>query len=421
MRKGISKLTIVEIIFWSLFFLVLIFYCSYYLLNIYFSRKPGKYRKKEIFPVVSFLVPTYNEDKTILQKLENITSLDYPKTALEILVVDSNSSDNTQRIVREFISQNLEFNIHFMSQEKKLGKASALNLALQHAHGEIVIMSDADALFDKSAITKLVENFADPIVGAVTGKVVIANANQNSSTKLERNYRGIFDILRMGESNIDSTPVFSGPVMAFRKDLFESLSTETIADDTEISMMIREKGAKTVFAQDAIAYECTPVTFNSKFKQKVRRGQGLVQSFWRHKNFLFNPKHGRYGWVVFPAEFFMHLISPILLVAILLLTFAVILTNPFMITYFALAAVSLLAIAGLTLLAQRNLGKNKNAPVNPFLALRTFLDHELCLLGSITYFLMGKRNFNWEQIEEVRTQSAHTNSQGKVYSCAENS
>jgi len=390
-------------------------------LNIYFSRKPSKYRKKEIFPAVFFLVPTYNEDKTILQKLENITSLDYPKTALEILVVDSNSSDNTQRIVGDFISQNSEFNIHFMSQEKKMGKASALNLVLQHSHGEIVIMSDADALFDKRAIAKLVENFTDPVVGAVTGKVVIANANQNSSTKLEKNYRGIFDILRMGESNMDSTPVFSGPIMAFRRDLFESLSTETIADDTEISMMIREKGAKTVFAQDAIAYEYTPVTFNSKFKQKVRRGQGLVQSFWRHKNFLFNPKHGRYGCVIFPAEFFMHLISPILLVAILLLTFVVILANPFMIAYIALAAASLIALAGLMLFAQSILGKSRTAPVNPFSALRTFIDHELCLLGSITYFLMGKRNFNWEQIEEVRTQSAHINSQEEVNSSAGNS
>jgi len=294
-------------------------------------------------------------------------------------------------------------------------------LALQHSHGEIVVMSDADALFDKHAVAKLVANFADPVVGADTGKVVIANANQNSSTKLEKNYRGIFDILRMGESNMDSTPVFSGPIMAFRRDLFESLSTETIADDTEISMMIREKGAKTVFAQDAIAYEYTPVTFNSKFKQKVRRGQGLVQSFWRHKNFLFNPKHGRYGCVIFPAEFFMHLISPILLVAILLLTFVVILANPFMIAYIALAAASLIALAGLMLFAQSILGKSKTAPVNPFSALRTFIDHELCLLGSITYFLMGKRNFNWEQIEEVRTQSAHINSQEEVNSSAGNS
>ena len=190
--------------FLLLFGIVSIFYFAYYSLNLYQSKKDSGFQKKEIFPKVSLVIPTYNEEKTIFRKLENLRNLKYPKKMLEILVIDSNSSDNTKEIVADLVQRYKgKLNLRLLCQNCRLGKALAINFALKHCNGEICIISDADAIFEKNAITKLVENFADPRIGAVTGKLVILNANQSSITKLEKNYRSIFEILRVGERNLD--------------------------------------------------------------------------------------------------------------------------------------------------------------------------------------------------------------------------
>ena len=385
--------------------LISIFYFTYYSLNLYKSKKSSSFRKKVIFPKVSLIIPTYNEEKTIFRKLENLKTLDYPRKMLEILVIDSNSSDKTKEIVNNLIQRYQgELNLRLICQQYRMGKALAINLALQHSTGEICIISDADATFEKNAIIKLVENFADPIVGAVTGKLVILNANQSSVTKLEKNYRSIFEILRLGESNMDSTPVFNGPIMAFRKNLIQELDSETIADDTEMSLKIRKQGSKAIYTPDAIAYEYTPNTYSSRTKQKIRRGQGIIQSFVRNKDVLFNSKYGVYGFIILPCEFFMHVISPILLLIILLLTLVAVSIDFSLFFYFGLAVTSLLVLSGLLLLVQKIFMKSKSEIINPVSFLGTFLNSQFCLLIGLSLFLRGKKNSKWEKIDEVGAQ-----------------
>lgn len=325
---------------------------------------------------------------------------------LEVLVVDSNSSDSTQEIVKDLIHHNCgsEFKMRLIYQKLRMGKASAINFALQHSEGEICIISDADTTFEKNSVTKLVENFADPLVGAVSGKLVIINDDQSSISKLEKKYRNILDILRVGESNMDSTPIFNGQLMGFRRNLFQELGEETIADDTEIGIKIRKKGMKALYAPDAIVYEYTPIAFNSRMKQKVRRGQGIIQSFVKNKDILFNSKYGIYGFVIFPCEFFMHLVSPILVLIILFLSLVSLSISPNIILYFGLMAVLLLVLSGLLKVIQKFVLKSRRAIMDPVDVLGTFLNHQVCLLSGLTLFLLGKNNSKWEKIDEVRKQ-----------------
>lgn len=390
------------LIFLLLFGIVSIFYFAYYSLNLYHSKKDNGFQKKAIFPKVSLVIPTYNEEKTIFRKIENLKNLNYPKKMFEILVIDSNSSDNTKEIVADLIERYKGIlNLKLLCQKCRLGKALAINFALKHCKGEICIISDADATFEKNAIIKLVENFADPKIGAVTGKLIILNANQSSITKLEKNYRTIFEILRVGETNLDSTPVFNGPIMAFRRNLIQELDSETIADDTEMSLKIRKQGFKAIYTPDAIAYEYTPTTFSSRTKQKIRRGQGIIQSFVRNKDILFNPKYSIYGSVILPSEFFMHIISPILLLIILLLGLVNVIIDSNLVIYYALAAASLFIVSGLMLVFQKFFMKNKNTLINPISLLGTFLNHQFCLFIGLFQFLLGKSNSKWEKIEEI--------------------
>ena len=396
----------IESLLWYSIGLISIFYFTYFGLNIYESQRPNSVRKKKIFQKVSLVIPTYNEEKAILRKLENVTDLDYPKKMLEVLVVDSGSSDGTQEIVKDFIYQSRgELDLRLMNQQSRMGKASAINYALQHSHGTIVVISDADTIFEKNAVVKLVENFADPNVGAVTGKLVILNAEESSITRLEKNYRSIFEILRMGESNMDSTPVFNGPIMAFRRNLIEELDSKTIADDTEMSLKIRKKGWKAIYVPDAIAYEYTPIKFSSRLKQKVRRGQGIIQSFVRHKDFLFNSKYGRYGFVIFPCEFFMHVVSPTLILMTLILTLISLSVNPNMIIYLVSVVASLLIFLWLILFVRKIVTKSKSATINPISLLRTFLNHQICLLLSLVFFILKETNYEWEKIDDVRARA----------------
>ncbi len=244
-------MSIIEILFWLCLGGLTLFYGTYSSL-MYKSakRKPIKVHesiikfpeKQGFTPKVSLIVATYNEAKVIQRKLMNIQELEYPKDDLEIIIVDSASTDNTVELAKAFLENQSTLSFRILTQARREGKASALNYCRPFCSGNIVVLTDADVIYDKCALALLVAGFRDQSVGAISGKIVICNPDESSSTKCEKSYRGIFEILRIGESNLDSTPIFNGPISAFRKELLDDLNPATVADDTELSLKIREKG-----------------------------------------------------------------------------------------------------------------------------------------------------------------------------------
>jgi len=163
-----------------------------------------------------------------------------------------------------------------------------------------------------------------------------------------------------------------------------------MADDSELAAGVRRKGFRTISDLDAIYYEYTPPTFKSRFTQKVRRGQGIIQLLLRQWRFLFNPSYGKFGTVIFPAEFFMHVISPVLVSAFIIFTI------------YELATLNLPVIIGVAtalLLSALLLVLKK---VNPVFFAISFLDSQLVLLIALFYQLIGKHQHKWQTITEVR-------------------
>ncbi len=307
--------SLIEAIFWLLFGILALFYSIYFILMVISAKRGRGIKKVHVIPRLSLVIPVHNENEGIVKKLENSVRLDYPKDKLEILVVDDGSTDNTYQLVENFLQKNsTQTEIRLLSLPKWSGKASALNYAWTQCTGEIVAMTDADITLEEDAIQKIVRNFSDPKVGAVTGRLCVTANGMSSTTVSEKNYRSIFDIIRLGESQIDSTPIFNGLIMAFRRELLDNLDSSIIADDTELAMLFREKGWKAIYDTEVIAYEFVSESQKLRAKQKMRRGRGIVQSFMRHRKMLFNRKYGKYGLVIFPCEFFMHIISPVLMV-----------------------------------------------------------------------------------------------------------
>lgn len=378
---------------------LLAFYLGYFLLMWKKSHELNfRISSMEDFaPFISVIVPAYNEEKTVARKLENLRQQVYPN--IEVIVVNDGSTDDTVNMVQKFIDENEgQLPVQLISTPRRGGKASAINYAWQSCKGEIVILSDADTILEEGAIKQIVKNFHNPRVGAVTGKLCMRNYEESSSTELEKSYRNIFDILRFGESVMDSTPVFNGALVALRRELFESLESDTLADDTEISLLIREKGYKAIFDPNAAVYAFTPKSFKFRMKQKIRRGEGIIQSMVRHRRLLFNPTYGKYGLIILPCEFLMHSIFPALILLTFLLFFFLLVSaslSMYIIIALALGAVFL----GLTPLVLRHSSKNQSL-INPVKLLVTFLEHQVFLILGLFSLLLRKGNVKWEKIKD---------------------
>src|SRR5208283_3627073 len=139
-------------------------------------------------PKVSIIIPTYNEAGIIGYKLDNSSRLTYPKDHLEIVIVDSNSTDDTVKIVQDFSENEKNLNIKLLVEGERKGKSHALNNALEYCTGEIVIISDADCFWPSDILEKALPYLADPSVGAIGGPKLLFNSEQTWITRMEENY-----------------------------------------------------------------------------------------------------------------------------------------------------------------------------------------------------------------------------------------
>jgi len=319
--------------------ILLFFYGGYFaLMHKNAKKKQGKTIGLDDFsPLISIIIPAYNEEKMIYSKLVNTLQQSYKN--FEVIVANDGSEDNTLSEVNRFNDEHPLDKIHLISFNERRGKSIILSDVVGQAKGEILVFTDADTILDKDSICHLIKPFEQSTVGVITGKLSMVNYSHNSLTGLEKNYRSIFDTIRLGESNIDSTPIINGALMAIRTNLFDNISG-SIADDTEVAIRTREKGFKVLFEPSALVYSKTPKDFSSRATQKIRSAQGIIQSFVGHSKILFNSHYKKYGRLIFPSEFILHVIAPVLVIIEFLLLFpflALIVTLSFNLP-FALAA-----------------------------------------------------------------------------------
>ena len=240
-------------------------------------------------PRISVLIAAYNEECVIANTIRAVLSNDYPN--LEIIVVDDGSSDGTSEQVR------IHFGAHAnvqLIQEENRGKAGALNRAIQLATGEILIALDADTLFARDTIRQLVRRFSDPTVGAVAGNVKVGNRINPLTYWQAIEYITSQNLDRRAYSYINAVTVVPGAVGAWRREAIlqaGGYSTDTMAEDMDLTWRIRRIGWKIATETTAIGYTEAPDTFGGLFKQRFRWAFGTLQCLWKHRRAL-----GRYGW-----------------------------------------------------------------------------------------------------------------------------
>jgi cellulose synthase/poly-beta-1,6-N-acetylglucosamine synthase-like glycosyltransferase len=228
-------------------------------------------RQEDITPRVTLIISAFNEAKVIGQKLDNALALDYPSEHFEILVVSDASEDGTDAVIESFRKRG----VRLLRMAKRQGKTAGLNVALRQASGEIVVFSDANILYQKDAIRRLVRNFADPEVGCVTGDSRYAENFNSGAHVQEHTYWQYEQTIRALESQLGSTVGGDGAIFSIRRDLYQPLSADAI-NDLVIPLQIVSRGYRAVYEPTAVGLEPSAGNFAAEFRRKRR----IVNRSW---------------------------------------------------------------------------------------------------------------------------------------------
>jgi len=271
-------------------------------------------------PRVTVIVSTYNEARVIVSRLENLEKLDYPKGKLEVIIVDSASTDGTASIAKRYIENNkLSFRTLILEETQRSGKSKALNYALQHASGELIATSDADCLWGADSLRTAIRYLSDPSVAAISGQEVLMNPDESSATQTERQHRKIFNYIRVGESKIHSTIVFEGALALYKRDPLQRFDEP--CDDSGSALNLVQKGYRTFLVPDAFFLSPFPSAWNRKIAKKTRRAQHLIEIWWRCLKLDVKRKLKLHPWIS-RTNVFLHIFNPFLF---LIFTFTLIL------------------------------------------------------------------------------------------------
>ncbi len=238
------------------------------------KRNRGQTPILQDLPVVTLIISAFNEAAVMNKKLQNAAELDYPAEKLEILVVSDASTDGTDEIVQRWAERDQR--IQLLRMPERRGKTAGLNLAVARARGDVVIFSDANAMYEKHAIRELVRFFHDDGVGYVVGKAVYLEEDASPASFSENVYWKYELWIKKLESDFHSVVGGDGAIYAIRRHLFDRLHADDINDFVN-PLQIVAKGYRGIFNPHAVCYEYAASDFLKEFWRKRR----IVNRSWR--------------------------------------------------------------------------------------------------------------------------------------------
>ncbi|KQR72048.1 glycosyltransferase [Pedobacter sp. Leaf176] len=258
---------------------------------------------------VSIIIPAYNEEITAVQTINSLLKTTYPD--FELIFVDDGSKDKTYNIINEHFGNHPQVKVY---RKDNGGKASALNYGISKASSEYIICIDADTQLKTDAVTELMRYFYSPKIAAVAGTVKVGNAH-NIITKWQSiEYITAQNMDRRAFDLLNTITVVPGAIGAFRKAIVLEVggfTTDTLAEDCDLTMRILKAGYKVKNCSTAIAYTEAPETVNMLLKQRFRWSFGVMQSFWKNRKTLLNKKYSYFGMVGMPNILIYQIILPL--------------------------------------------------------------------------------------------------------------
>jgi cellulose synthase/poly-beta-1,6-N-acetylglucosamine synthase-like glycosyltransferase len=266
---------------------VLLFWSVYNGAIIYIGvRSERKHRiqsmnKVEVFPKISIIVPTKDEEIVVGRCLDGLLKIDYPKDKLDIIVVDGNSSDNTAKICSEF-SQKYPDMFRVITEAASNGKPAALNLALTYVKGEIVGVFDADSIPQEDVLKKVAAYFNDEKLVAVQGRTSSLNEKSNVLTRIiATEEKAWFQTLLSGREKMQLFVPLTGSCQFIRRNVLEEMGgwdETSLTEDVELALRLVEKKCAIKYASDVCSKQETPESIRDLVRQRIRWYRGFMET-----------------------------------------------------------------------------------------------------------------------------------------------
>lgn len=251
------------------------------------------------FPSITFLIPAYNGAKYIKKCLNSLLNLEYPKDKLKVIVIDDGSTDNTANIVRKYKNVKL-------IQQKRGGKAAALNNGLKYVDTEVVGCMDVDSYPSPSYLMKMIGHLENRGVSAVTPAMKISKTNSMlRKTQWVEYVTMIF--LRKVFSLFNCEFVIPGPGGIYKTSILKKIGgfdEGNLTEDTEIGFRLHDHGYKIKNSINAFVYTIGPKNFKGLWKQRIRWYRGFLQNARKYSHMIARPKYGNLGLFLLPMNLF---------------------------------------------------------------------------------------------------------------------
>ncbi len=256
---------------------------------------------------VSFLIPCWNEGKTVGATITSILNMDYPKHKIHIFVIDDGSKDDTWEVLQQYVTNP---NITLLRKENG-GKHTALNFALPHVKTDLTISFDADTEILPDALKKAVPHFVhDAELMALGGTVLIGNPKTYIQKAQEIEYQ-TFSFTKKMLGFIGGVLVVPGAFSVFRREVFDRIGGYKRAynlEDAELTMRMHQNGMKIDHCHDAIVKTKGPDTFKKLYKQRLRWSYGFIKNMIDYKKIFLNRKFGNFGLFTLPMSVFTYVL-----------------------------------------------------------------------------------------------------------------
>jgi cellulose synthase/poly-beta-1,6-N-acetylglucosamine synthase-like glycosyltransferase len=390
---------IVKSLFWIFLIIILYTYVGYTLLLLIFSAFKKLFGKKgtdlpdRFEPDVTLMIPSYNEERFVIEKVNNSLKLNYPAEKLRIIWITDGTTDNTYDLLCRYPE------ISVMHEHERKGKIHAMNRGMKAVTSPIVVFTDANSMLNQDAIREIVKPFADERTGCVTGeKRIAASGRQKAVGAGEGLYWQYESHIKKLESETGSVVGAVGEIFAIRTSLYDEVSEDTLLDDFTLSLEMIRKGYDIKYAPKACGTETASLSVSEEIKRKIRIASGGMQSLTRMTDLL-NPfkygllsfkylSHKVFRWTLVPFAF------PIIFILNLIILFSPY-NTPLYVTLFCLQCIFyLLALAG-------RLMENVKTRLGLFFApYYLFIMNYAVLLGLFRFF-NGNYSVKWQKAKRT--------------------
>ena len=256
-------------------------------------------------PRVALVICALNEQSVIREKIENSLALRYPRDKFTIVIVSDGSTDQTANIAREYRDRG----IVLIDQPKRRGKITNLNEVIPSRTEEIIVLSDANVMYDADAINRLVARFEDQSVGCVSGKVILTDTTPDLDGPTG-DYYSIEWALQQNSSIVYSMVGADGAMYGLRRSLFRPCPTDTLIEDLAIPMQVIAQGKRVVMEPAAIGWEKGVESLREEYRRKVRIAAGAAQGLLRGN--IWPRKAPASFWFIFVSHKLLRWLSPII-------------------------------------------------------------------------------------------------------------